>query len=231
MVVLLPIELKPTASKTGVPTANLLLIAANALIYLFGWSWPVGYGTGLGSILLYGFCHFSLWHLVLNLWALWVFGNPVNRRLGNGYYLLAYLGAIVTIGMICRLFCPGPAMGASGAVFAVMTIGVILLPAARLEVVYLALFPLTLLIGLVVPPRRYWLHWFVRWGEFGLRMYWCLVLIPLMLLTELILGRLYVGVWSWTTTAHLLGMICGIAIVLILPTRITMPGRAASGVL
>ena len=45
--------------------------------------------------MLYGFSHASFWHLLFNMWALWVFGNPVNRRLGNGYYLLAYLGTIV----------------------------------------------------------------------------------------------------------------------------------------
>ncbi len=231
MIVFLPIELKQAVSKTGVPTANLLLIAANVLVYLLGWSWPVGYGSGLASILLYGFCHFNLWHLVLNMWALWLFGNPVNRRLGNGYYVLAYLGAVVAIGLVCRLFCPGLAMGASGGVFAVMTIAIILFPAARLEVAYGALFPVTLLIGLFVPPGRIWLYWFMRGGTFGLRMYWCLLLIPLMLLAQLILFRLYFGLWGWGTIGHFLGVICGIAIVLMLPTRITMPGRAAQGAL
>lgn len=227
MFALVPIELKQAVPRPGLPTANLLLIAANVLVFLLGWSWPVGYGTGPASIVLYGFCHFGLWHLVLNMWALWVFGNPVNRRLGDGYYLLAYLGAVVAIGLICRLFCPGMAMGASGAIFAVMTIAMILLPAARLEVAYLALFPITLLIGLIVPPGRIWLYWFIRGGTFGLRMYWCLVLIPLMLLAELIFGGMYLGAWSWGTAGHLLGLICGVATVLMLPTRITMPGRAA----
>ncbi len=230
MFALLPIELKQAVAKTGVPAANLLLIAVNVLVYFLGFSWPVGCGTGLASILLYGFCHFNLWHLVLNLWALWVFGNPVNRRLGHGYYVLSYLGAVATIGLICRLFCLGSAVGASGAIFAVMTVAMILLPAARLEVAYLALFPVTLLIGLIVPPGRIWLYWFIRGGTFGLRMYWCLVLIPLMLLAELIFGGLLLGVWSWGTIGHLLGVVCGVAIVLMLPTRITMPGRAAPGV-
>ena len=228
---LLPLELKQTVLKGAVPAVNALLIVANVVGYLFGWSWPVGRGTGLASILLYGFCHYNLWHLVLNLWALWVFGNPVNRRLGNGYYLLVCLSAIVTIGLFCRLTCPGVAMGASGAIFAVMTIAMILLPAARLQVAYLLLFPVTLLVGIVAPLRRYWLHWFIRWGIFELRMYWCLVLIPLMLLVELILGGLFLGIWSWGTAAHLLGMVFGIVVVLALPTRITMPGRAARGIL
>jgi membrane associated rhomboid family serine protease len=231
MFALVPIELKHAVLKARAPTANYLLIAINAIVFLLGCSWPVGSGTGLATVLLYGFCHFSFCHLIMNLWALWVFGNPVNRRLGNGYYLLAYLGAVVAIGLICRLFCPGLAMGASGAIFAVMTIAMILLPAARLEVAYLAMFPLTLLIGLIVHPGRAWLYWFVRGGKFELRMYWCLLLIPVMLLAELIFGGLLLGVWGWGTAGHLFGVICGIAIVLMLPARITMPGRAAQGVL
>ena len=122
-------------------------------------------------------------------------------------------------------------MGASGAVFAVMTIAIFLSPSARIEVVYLALFPITLLIGLLSPPGKIWLYWFIRGGRFGLRMYWCLVLIPLMLVAELLLGSLVLGTWSWGVGAHLLGMVCGVIIVLLLPTRITMPGRVAQGIL
>jgi membrane associated rhomboid family serine protease len=231
MFALVPIELKQAVPRPGLPTANLLLIAANVLVFLLGWSWPVGYGTGLGSILLYGFCHFNLWHLVFNMWGLWLFGNPVNRRLGDGYYVLAYLGATVSVGLICRLCCPDLAVGASGAIFAVMTIAMILFPSARLIVAYGALFPVTLLIGLIAPPGRIWLYWFIRGGTFGLRMYWCLVLLPLKLLADLLLVRLCFGVWGWGSIGHVLGVICGIAIVLMLPARITMPGRAAQGVL
>ncbi len=231
MIAFLPIDLKQTVSKPGIPAANLLLILINAVVFLVGWKWPVGYGLPPGSILLHGFSHFDLWHLVLNMWVLWLFGNPVNRRLGNGYYLLAYLGAMVSIGLLCWLFCPGQAMGASGAVYAVVTIAIILLPSARIEVAYGALFPITLFIGLISPPGKTWLYWFVRGGTFGLRMYWCLVLIPLLLLVELLSLGLICGIWSWGVGAHLLGVVCGVVILLLLPTRITMPGRVEPAVL
>ncbi len=229
MFVLLPIELKQAVSKGQAPSANYLLIAINAVVFVLGLSWPVGQGTHLAAILLYGFSHFSLWHLVFNMWALWVFGNAVNRRLGNGYYVSAYLGTIVAIGLLCWICCPVAAVGSSGAIFAVMTMAMLLLPAARLNVAYVAFFPLTLLIGLIAPPGKTWLYWFVRGGVFGLRMYWGLVLIPLMLLGELLFGGLLLGAWSWGTAAHLLGMVCGVAMVLLLPIRISMPGRPAPG--
>lgn len=229
MFVLLPIELKQAVAKGRDPWANYLLITINTLVFVLGLSWPVGRGASLAAILLYGFSHSNLWHLVFNMWSLWVFGNAVNRRLGNGYYLAAYLGTIVAIGLLCWMSCPIAAVGASGAIFAIITIAMFLLPAARLEIAFVALFPLTLLIGLLAPPGKTWIYWFVRGGVFELRMYWGLMLIPLMLLGELLFGGSLLGAWSWGTAAHLLGMVCGVAIVLLLPIRISMPGRTAPG--
>ncbi|MGO8752575.1 MAG: rhomboid family intramembrane serine protease [Thermoguttaceae bacterium] len=230
----LPIELKQTVPKGPIPVANALLIAANVLMYLLAPRWTVGYGpvspgfhSGPLAILLYGFSHINMWHLVLNLWALWLFGNPVNRRLGNGYYLAAYLGAVLAVGLICRFCCPDQGLGASGAIFAVIAIAMILLPSAGLEMAYVVIFPIAVLVGLAAPPKKYWLHWLLRWGTFELRMVWCLLLAPLILLADLLLAGMFFGIWSWSTGAHLLGMVCGVAIVLLLPARITMPGRAA----
>ena len=56
-----------TPGKFPGPGANLALIAANVLIYFMGWHWVVGRGASWTTILLYGFSHMSLWHLVLNM--------------------------------------------------------------------------------------------------------------------------------------------------------------------
>src|ERR1700740_3018499 len=98
MLVLLPLQLKTNSQVGGLPIANVILIGLNLfsfmLLMIFGWYWTVGPGTGPLSIVLYGFSHAGLWHLVFNMWALWLFGNPVNRRLGNFYYTATYLGTI-----------------------------------------------------------------------------------------------------------------------------------------
>jgi len=153
-----------------------------------------------------------------NMLVLWVFGNPVNRRLGNGYYLLGYLGASLTVGLVALVF-RGAGAGSSGAIFAVMAIAFLLMPAARLKISYLMLFPFTVLVGLLWRPEH-WLGWILRWGVFTLRCYWCLLLVPLQQL-----GELFWSGWNWTNLGHLLGMLCGVAIVLMLPARITMPRR------
>jgi membrane associated rhomboid family serine protease len=192
-----------------------------------GTYWVTGPGTGALGVVLYGFSHAGMWHLVFNMWALWLFGNPVNRRLGNGYYLAAYLGSIVCLGLLARLFFREGVLGASGGVFAVIAMALLLLPAARLTVAYGAIFPLSLLLCLFRKPR-YGIEWFVCGGTWSIQCLWCLFLIPVIQVASMcwmwLIG--YGGVWS---LGHLLGMLCGVAVVLLLPKRISMrqPGRVA----
>ena len=216
----IPLELKQSATRTNVPAVNAALIIANVLVYLLGWHWIVGPRSGLLSILMYGFCHFGFWHLLLNMWMLWVFGNPVNRRLGNVIYLPVYLGCILAVGLFGRIFAPVGLVGSSGAIFAVIAIALLLSPAAVVKTAYLALFPLTLLIALVQRPK-YGLNWFIGWGIVSVPALACLVLIPIMELASLLFAGFGLG-WSWAPVAHLLGMLCGVAAVLMLPKRISM---------
>jgi hypothetical protein len=112
-------------------------------------------------------------------------------------------------------------VGASGAIFAVITIALTLMPAAMIEFAYLAVFPLTLLLVMFRRPK-YELNWFLSWGTSVVPAWWCLVLIPLMEICS-VFWRAWSFGWisSWTPTAHLLGVACGVAVVLMLPARIT----------
>lgn len=219
----LPLEVRQARAPAIFPLANVVLIAVNVLVFLLGGFWAVGRGSSLATVVLYGFSHASFWHLLLNMWALWVFGNPVNRRLGNALYVLVYLTTIVVIGLFSWRVLAGGACGASGALFAVIVICLILMPAALLDVAYLALFPLTILIGLFRRPQ-YGIYWFVRGGQFELRTLWALALVPLWELALLI----FLG-WNFAQLGHLMGMLCGVVAVLLLPTRITMGRRVAAG--
>jgi membrane associated rhomboid family serine protease len=220
MFFILPWELRQTGPPKGVPVVNLALIALNMLFYLLGGRWVVGPDASLLSIVLYAFCHTNVWHLLLNMWTLWVFGNPVNRRLGNGLYLLAYLGTAVVLGLFARLVLPVGLAGSSGAIYAVIAIALILMPAAVLRIACLAVFPLTLVVGLFSRPKL-WFQWLVRWAIYGVSALWAFLLIPLMELALFFWYR-----WSPTHLAHLLGMLCGLGVVLLLPTRTTMGRRS-----
>jgi membrane associated rhomboid family serine protease len=221
MFLAVPLRLKQIRGSETVPLVNSILIALNVLVYVLSLSeaWQVGRDAGPFSIITYAFAHMNAYHLLGNMWVLWVFGNPVNRRLGNGYYLLAYLGTAVTLGLFAWLFSSGGLLGASGAIFGVMAIALLLMPAARIEIGYVALLPLTLLLGLLWRPRH-WLFWFIRWDSFDLWALWGLFLVPLLEIWALIWGG-----WSWTNLAHLLGFVCGVVVVLLLPTEISMNRR------
>jgi membrane associated rhomboid family serine protease len=220
MLALVPLELQVRPALRGIPWANCFLVALNVLFYVLdvtlGWQWSCGRGAGFLSILLYGFSHAGFWHMAANVWALLVFGNAVNLRIGNAWYLLSYLISVVLIGLAAWTLFPGRVIGASGGLFAVIGIALLLLPAAKLRIGYIAVFPITLLIALFARPQHPW-QWAIRWGDFLAPMLFCLVLIPLLE----IWGLIWSG-WSWTHLGHLLGLAIGVSMVLLLPDRISL---------
>lgn len=222
MFVPVPINLRDGREFHAIPVVNGLLVVINVLAFWLGWHPVVGTGTSIFSIVTYAFGHAGIYHLVGNMLALLVFGTPVNRRLGNGWYLLAYMGSAMSLGLFAWLFLPGHFIGASGAIFAVIAIALLLLPSAILSVYYFALFPFTIITGVLQPPKH-WVFWFIRWDHFEMRVWWGLFLVPLIE----ILG-LYWNGWNWTNLGHLFGLLCGVAVVLMLPTEITMKRRVRS---
>ena len=58
-----------------------------------------------------------------------------------------------------------------------MAICLLLIPAALVEVFYIAIFPLTVLVGLVSKPAH-WVFWFIRWDRFKMRALWGLLIVP-----------------------------------------------------
>ena len=78
-------------------------------------------------LLTYGFLHApnDLWHILLNMFALWLFGREVEHRYGSREFLAFYLTAIVVAGLVWT-FAEIPnddrssMLGASGGVTAVL---------------------------------------------------------------------------------------------------------------
>jgi len=226
----MPVDVTDLRSHSTVkPVANWVIVGINVILYLLGdtLSWGVFRGSSPLQIMGYGFAHAGFWHLVMNMWILWLFGNPVNRRLGNSYYLMAYLGTLLSLGLFAFLFLSTRVVGSSGAIFAMIGMAALLLPSARLTVVYLVVFPLSLLIGLISRPK-YGIYWFFRGGEFKVPTGWCLLLVPFLEIAGLCWWLLGTGSWHWGHFAHLLGFLCGIGIVLLLPETLTMRRRKAT---
>jgi len=137
------------------------LVLVNALAFLWqlsvGLEWSTqAYGFipawffqdpgGQGYRLLTSmFLHGSLFHILSNMWFLWVFGDNVEDRMGHGRFFLFYLLGGVAAALVQGLFSPLstiPMIGASGAVSAVLGAYYILFPRAYVVSVILFIFPL-----------------------------------------------------------------------------------------
>jgi membrane associated rhomboid family serine protease len=98
---------------------NFSLISANALT---GSYW---------QFLTYMFLHADTRHIAFNMFALLIFGVPVERHIGERKYILLYLFSGVASSFF-HIFLTGvsniPMLGASGAVFGVLTAYGVLFP-------------------------------------------------------------------------------------------------------
>jgi len=105
---------------------------------------PLGQGFRLLTSM---FLHGGFFHLLSNMWFLWVFGDNVEDRMGHGRFLFFYLLGGVAAALAQGVFSPGshtPMIGASGAVSAVLGAYYVLFPRAYVVSVILFIFPLFL---------------------------------------------------------------------------------------
>jgi membrane associated rhomboid family serine protease len=85
--------------------------------------WPAGSGFfSPWQLLTYAFLHGSFNHLFFNMFAVWMFGTPLERSWGSQRFLTYYGVCVVGAGIIqllVQLFEGGiyPTIGASGGVF------------------------------------------------------------------------------------------------------------------
>ncbi|MFP3911151.1 MAG: rhomboid family intramembrane serine protease [Desulfobacteraceae bacterium] len=154
------IPIRDTVESSNYPVMNHLLIAVNVLVYfvqlaqgdrldLFIFIYglvPARYsdpflsahfttGQQLFSFLSFMFVHGGFWHILLNMWSLYIFGDNVEDHLGPLRYLLFYLLCGLISGLFHLFFnwhSPLPTVGASGAIAGVMGAYFILHPGAKI---------------------------------------------------------------------------------------------------
>jgi len=167
---LLPIRVNIQPRRT--PYANYALIALNAAIFLL--QFTIHPGTGglvfrpwVGDFLLvprispwwtfvtYAFLHHDFWHILFNMFFLYLFGKNVNDKLGNLAYTVFYVCGAVFSGLghaLLHSATPVPTLGASGAVAAVTGAYLVLFPQSLLTIVYWFFF-----IGTIELPALYFI--------------------------------------------------------------------------
>jgi membrane associated rhomboid family serine protease len=96
---------------------------------------PEGGGGGhYWSFVTGMFLHAGWLHVITNMWALWIFGDNVEDRMGPVRFLVFYLLCGVLAAVAHTVTNPGstvPAVGASGAIAGVMGAYLLLYPLAR----------------------------------------------------------------------------------------------------
>ncbi len=90
----------------------------------------IDWGTNFGPLTLSGqwwrlfssmFLHFGVFHLALNMWALWGLGGTTERLFGSAHFALLYVFAGLCGSIVSLLWHPDiNSAGASGAIFGVL---------------------------------------------------------------------------------------------------------------
>ena len=108
---------------------TVLALRADKVIDTFGWNWKNFKNKQVYSLVLSTWTHWSVYHLVMNMFVLWYCGRRMISRLGALQFLLYYQAS----GLICQLasvfwykyFYPTQAfttIGASGCIIAMFTV-------------------------------------------------------------------------------------------------------------
>lgn len=172
---LLPIRTSIRPWRT--PYLNYALIAANVLIFLITYAPHYSIVAGVRVVeplrpwaqqfeliprdpswwqfVSYAFLHADPWHIIFNMFFLYLFGNNVNDRLGHVWYVCFYLAGAVFSGlghMALHSASYTPTLGASGAVAAVTGAYLVLFPQTLITVLYWFFF-----IGTVQIPALYFI--------------------------------------------------------------------------
>jgi membrane associated rhomboid family serine protease len=182
------IPLYDTTRTRTFPLVNLGLILLNALVFLgeiqmtpqalrsFIFTWglmpanlladPAGaWETVFSSMFLHG----GWFHVISNMWVLYIFGDNVEARLGKIRYLIFYLlsGVAAALLQAYLLPVPEPMIGASGAIAGVLGAYLILFPGSRIASLVPILFILTIV---EVPALIFLAFWFITQLYSGLFM-------------------------------------------------------------
>ena len=199
------------------PTATLLIIGANVLVFLYELSLGNGFRLNhfiaqygivpdqlyVASIFTSMFIHGGFLHILGNMWFLWVFGRGIEDLLGHGKFLFFYLAcgvAAAVAHVLVNFNSTVPTIGASGAIAGVMGAYLVKFPRARIvTLVFIIIFITTV----DIPASILLLYWFAIQFFNGVG--------------SVGYSQASSGDVAWF--AHVGGFITGIVLILLIPTK------------
>jgi membrane associated rhomboid family serine protease len=121
---------------------------------------PVETSTAWTNIVSSMFMHGGWFHLIGNMWFLWIFGNNVEDAMGHVRFVIFYLLCGLAAAGLQIAFNPGspvPMVGASGAIGGVMGAYIVLYPRVHVHMlIFLGFFITTFAVPAVV-MLGYWI--------------------------------------------------------------------------
>jgi membrane associated rhomboid family serine protease len=183
------IPLRDNIPSTSVPFLNYAIMSLCVLVFFlemsmgreleeffqaFGFvprnfSLHLGHGNALGAILpifTSMFLHGGWFHLLGNMWTLFIFGDNVEDTLGHVKFLLLYLvsGAAACFAqLLSSPYSSMPMVGASGAIAGIMGAYFALFPGGRI----LTLIPVLFFVIIEIPAYVFLGIWFLLQFFFG----------------------------------------------------------------
>jgi len=180
------IPIRDTIPSKNYPVVNHTIIGINVVLYLFEMSQganldrfiyiyglvPARYSVPqiaayfstfqqFFSLFSFMFLHGGFFHLLGNMWFLYIFGDNIEDRLGPFRYIAFYLLCGITSGLshlVLNFHSTMPTIGASGAIAGVMGAYLILHPHAKI----LTLIPIIIIPWFIEIPAFFFLGlWFV----------------------------------------------------------------------
>jgi len=149
------------------------------------------------------FLHADLFHIIGNLWFLWIFGDNIEDSVGHFPYLIFYLLCGVAAAVTDIAIDPlsqMPTIGASGAIAGIMGAYIVLYPRARVQT----------LVVLIVFITFWWLPAWVFLG------YWFVIQFIFTSVTATAAHHQTGGV---AFAAHVGGFVAGLVMIKIFPRR------------
>jgi membrane associated rhomboid family serine protease len=197
------LPLADTVRSRTFPVVNWLIILANVLVFVlfelgrselalarFFTTYGLvpqqlfsGQAWALLTLFTSQFLHGGWLHLISNMWALYIFGDNVEDRLGAGRYLVFYLACGLAAGLAQAYLSSNsrvPLIGASGAIAGVLAAYLVSFPRARV----ITLVPFFFFFTFEIPAVVYLILWFLlqlfngvlalgpRAADFGGVAYW-----------------------------------------------------------
>jgi membrane associated rhomboid family serine protease len=102
----------------------LQFLTAGAMLPIFGLvPYLVTHNFFVWQLATYIFLHGGLMHLIVNMFGLWMFGSPMERRWGTPFFVRYFFITGIGAGLLSVLVEPGatgPTIGASGAIYGVL---------------------------------------------------------------------------------------------------------------